>query len=460
MRCASFTRNLFLYFVVVLASCNAASTNTQNEKADPGKNSTSNDVPPDWIIEGNIYEVNVRQYSPEGTFKAFENNLPRLKEMGVQTLWFMPINPISKVDRKGALGSYYAVADYTSINPEFGTLQDWKELVTHAHNMGFKVVIDWVPNHTGGDHPWLKTHPDFYVKDSAGKALSPFDWTDVRQLNFENKEMWDSMTAAMKFWVTQTDIDGFRCDHVEKFQAEFWKKCITELRSLKKLFMLAEAENSWLFSVGFDMDYGWRLFHTTVDIASGKRTALSIDTVLMNFDTSSPKNALQLYFTSNHDENSWNKADYRTMPGAVHAPFGVLTQTMPRGVPLIYSGQEEPVLDSISFFYKDTIHFKNFGREKFYKTLLSLRKSYPALAADASFKKISVGNDKALYSFVREANGKKIFVITNLSSKEQGIKITDSSLYGNPYNLFMGNNETVDSRQWKIQPWGYVVYVY
>jgi glycosidase len=459
MRCPAVTRNLFLFSLVVFASCNSASTNSQDAKADSTKQSTSNG-PPDWIIEGNVYEVNVRQYSPEGTFKAFEKNLPRLKEMGVQTLWFMPINPISKVDRKGALGSYYAVADYTGINSEFGTLQDWKELVTHAHNMGFKVVIDWVPNHTGGDHPWLKTHPDFYVKDSTGKALSPFDWTDVRQLNFENKEMWDSMTAAMKFWVAQTDIDGFRCDHVEKFQAEFWKKCIRDLRSLKKLFMLAEAEDSWLFSVGFDMDYGWRLFHITVDIAAGKRAALSIDTVLTNFDTSSPKNALQLYFTSNHDENSWNKADYRTMPGAVHAPFAVLTQTMPRGVPLIYSGQEEPVLDSISFFYKDTIHFKNLGRGKFYKTLLSLRKSNPALSADASFKKISVGNDKAVYSFVREAPAKKIFVIANLSSKEQSIKINDNSLYGKPYNLFMGNNETVDGREWKLKPWGYVVYVY
>jgi glycosidase len=224
--------------------------------------------------------------------------------------------------------------------------------------------------------------------------------------------------------------------------------------------MLAEAEDNWLFSVGFDMDYGWRMFHTTVDIAAGKKTALSIDSLLMNFDTSSPKNALQLYFTSNHDENSWNKADYRTMPGLVHAPFAVLTQTLARGVPLIYSGQEEPVLDSISFFYKDTIHFKNFGRERFYKTLLSLRKNNLALAADASFKKLNLGNDKAIYSYVREAYGKKILVVLNLSSKEQNIKITDRTLYGNPYNVFMGTNEPISDRQWKIQPWGYVVYMY
>jgi glycosidase len=411
-------------------------------------------------MQGNIYEVNIRQYTPEGNFKAFEKSLDRLKGMGVQTLWFMPINPISKVDRKGALGSYYAVSDYTKINPEYGTMDDWKGLVKHAHDMGFKVIIDWVPNHTGADHPWLKSHPDFYEKDSTGKAISPFDWTDVRQLNFANKEMRDSMAAAMKFWVTETDIDGFRCDHVERFQSELWKQSIPELKKIKSILMLAEAEGGWIYSVGFDMDYGWKLFHTTVDVAAGKKTALSIDSVMTSLDTSSPKNALQLYFTSNHDENSWNKADYKTMPGASHAPFAVLIQTIKRSIPLIYSGQEEPFLDSISFFYKDTIQFNKYARAGFYKSLLNLRKNNAALAANVSFKRINVGNDKALFCYVREASGKKVFVILNLSSKEQTIKITNTSLHGNPYNLFMGNNEPLSDKPWKIQPWGYVVYVY
>src|SRR5258708_4715985 len=176
------------------------------------------------------------------------------------------------------------------------------------------------------------------------------------------------MTAAMEFWVSETNIDGFRCDHVEQFQEEFWKHTISELNKIKRVFMLAEGEGGWIFNTGFDMDYGWSLFHKTVDIGRGKTNALAIDTMMMKFDSTTPKNALQLYFTSNHDENSWNKADYGTMPGDVHAPFAVLTQTLPRGAPLIYSGQEEPVLRSLSFFEKDTIQFKNLERAAFYKT--------------------------------------------------------------------------------------------
>jgi len=417
-------------------------------------------VHPEWIIQGNIYEVNVRQYTPEGTFNAFAKHLDRLKEMGVQTLWFMPIHPIGKKERKGTLGSYYAVANYREVNPEFGNIQDWKNLVNVAHDKGFRVIIDWVPNHTGADHPWLNTHSHFYMKDSTGKPTWKFDWTDIRVLDFNNKEMQDSMTASMKFWVAETDIDGFRCDHTEKYQSEFWKHTITELNKVKKVFMLAEGQGSWIFDAGFDMDYGWELFHTTKAIANRKKNALSIDSVLMKLDSTYPKNAMQLYFTSNHDENSWNKADYETMPGSVHAPFAVLSQTLYRSVPLVYSGQEEPVLEAIPFFEKDTIVFSKLSREKFYKTLLELRKNNVALAADASFKKINAGNPKELYAYLREKNGKKVFVILNLSNAEQKIKVTDKDLHGNPYNVFMGMNEPLSDKEWKIEPWGYVVYEY
>lgn len=417
-------------------------------------------VHPEWIMQGNIYEVNVRQYTPEGTFNAFAKHLDRLKEMGVQTLWFMPVHPISKKERKGTLGSYYAVANYNEVNPEFGTMRDWKNLVNSAHEKGFKIIIDWVPNHTGADHPWLNTHSHFYMKDSTGKPTWKFDWTDIRVLDFNNKEMQDSMTASMKFWVAETDIDGFRCDHTEKYQSAFWKHTIAELNKVKKVFMLAEGQGSWIFDAGFDMDYGWELFHTTVAVAKGNKNALSIDSVLKKLDSTYPKNAMQMYFTSNHDENSWNKADYETMPGAVHAPFAVLSQTLYRGVPLIYSGQEAPVLRAISFFEKDTIPFKELKREKFYDLLLTLRKNNPALSPGAAFKKIDVGDEKAVYSYLREKDGKKVFVILNLSKTEQAIKVTDKDLHGNPYNLFMGTNEPLSDKEWKIQPWGYVVYEY
>jgi len=415
---------------------------------------------PSWIMRGNIYEVNVRQYTPEGTFNAFAKHLNRLKQMGVQTLWFMPINPISKVDRKGTLGSYYAVSDYTAINPEFGTLADWKRLVNEIHGKGMKVIIDWVPNHTGGDHRWLTQHPDFFVKDSTGKAAMAADWVDTRQLDYKNPVMRDSMIGAMKYWITNTDIDGFRCDVAWNVPGPFWSNCIAQLKKMKNIFMLAEGDAPYLNKSGFDATYPWDMFHKMIEIAKGERPAFALDSIKYQNDTAYPKNALRMYFTSNHDENSWNKADYETMPGAVHAPFAVFTQTMVRGVPLIYSGQEEPILRPIEFFEKDPMVFKEFKRAPFYKNLLALRTRNVALSADASFRKVDVGDEAALYAFVREKAGKKVFVILNLSDKEQAVTVKDKSLYGKPYNVFMSTAEPLSGKEWKIEPWGYVVYEY
>jgi alpha-amylase len=416
---------------------------------------------PAWIMQGNIYEVNIRQYTPEGTFNAFAKHLDRLEEMGVQTLWFMPLNPISKLDRKGTMGSYYAVSDYTAINPEFGSLTDWKQLVKTIHDKGMKVIIDWVPNHTGADHRWLKDHPDFFVKDSTGKPAVPYGWTDTRQLDYKNTVMQDSMIAAMKYWVTNTGIDGFRCDVAWNVPAEFWTKCIFKLKvSNQDMFFLAEGDKPYLLTSGFDAFYPWEMFHMMVMVAKGERPAFALDSVKNKYDTTYAKNSIPMYFTSNHDENSWNKSDFGTFPGVVHAPFAVFTQTMAGSVPLIYSGQEEPVLKALAFFEKDPIRFGKFKRAGFYKTLLELRKNDVALAADASFRKVNVGNNNALFSYVREKDGKKIFVILNLSGSEQEVKLYDESLFGKPYNVFMGTNEELTSNPWTIEPWGYAVYKY
>ncbi len=422
----------------------------QNEKVDGH---------PAWIMQGNIYEVNIRQYTAEGTFKAFEKSLPRLKEMGVQTLWFMPINPISKVDRKGVLGSYYAVADYMAVNPEFGTMDDWKNLVRHCHDMGFKVMMDWVPNHTGADNYWLTAHPDFYVLDSTGKPASQFDWTDTRKLNYHNPVVGDSMIRCMKFWIDSTNIDGFRCDYAVGPTKEFWTKCIQTLKADKNVFMLAEADSAWLYDAGFDATYCWPEFHTMVDIAAGKKNAHALDSVINIVDNNFPANGLILYFTSNHDENSWNKADYGTMPGASHAPFAVLTQTLPRSIPLIYSGQEEPFLDSVSFFYKDTITFHNYARAKFYSTLLHLREAHAALAANASFKKVHTSNDAVVYAFERVSGNDKILVIVNLSNAAQNFSITDADVSNSATNIFtLKKEKLVNNRQMHLNAWDYLIY--
>jgi len=453
--------NLLCIFLIafVFSSCK---TNIPSDKAE----NVQVDGHPEWIMQGNIYEVNVRQYTAEGTFNAFAKHLQRLKEMGVQTLWFMPINPISVKDRKGAMGSYYAIADYKKVNPEFGTLADWKNLVNKAHEMGFKVIIDWVPNHTGADHPWIKSNPAFYLKNAKGEPTHPLetDWTDIRKLEYKGtymNQLTDSMTAAMKYWITETDIDGFRVDVAGEVGKEFYMKAIPALRKEKNIFLLAEAEQPWLHEVGFDASYGWNSFHMMKKIAKGERKAAALDSTVILAEQPFPATALRMFFTSNHDENSWNKADYETMPGNVHAPFAVLTQTLPKSIPLIYSGQEEPVLDSISFFYKDAIPFGKYQRASFYKALMHLRKRNAALAANAAFTKLNTGNDDNVYAFMRTNGGRKVLVITNLSAASQTFKINTPSVNGEAKNIFDNQTKQVKAGdEMELPAWGYVVWEY
>ena len=309
---------------------------------------------------------------------------------------------------------------------------------------------------------WLTTHPDFYEIDSiTHQPKSPFDWTDARKLNYNNVALADSMIAAMKFWITDTDIDGFRCDVAPGVSEKFWVRCIDSLKKQKNIFMLAEGDKPWLHMAGFDQTYGWADFSMMKLIAKGDRKATALDSILTNSDTAYPKNALRLQFTSNHDENSWNKADYATMPGESHAPFAVITQTIKNSVPLIYSGQEEPVLDSISFFYKNPILFGKYQRADFYKKLLNLRTSNASLAANASFTKLASSNNDAVYAFVREKNGKKVFVVTNLSKNPVTISIANNLIAGDATELFSGRTETLKANQSiSLKPWGYLVYSY
>ncbi len=446
-----FSSLIFLLLLIGFISCQVKETNLQYQTSEGH---------PEWIMQGNVYEVNVRQFTPEGTLNAFSKHLDRLKDMGVQTLWFMPINPISKKDRKGTMGSYYAVASFTALNTEFGTLEDWKDLVSEIHKRNMKVIIDWVPNHTGADHPWLITHPEFYVKDSIGNPAVAFDWVDVRQLDYNNTVMQDSMINAMKYWIN-TNIDGFRVDVAWNVPATFWDKCIPQLRAMRSdLFMLAEGDKAYLSTSGFDAVYPWTMFQMMKKVAKGERSPTVLDSIKAVNDTLYAVGTIQLYFTSNHDENSWNKSDFETFPGTSHAPFAVFTQTMAGSVPLVYSGQEEPILRALEFFEKDPIGFEKYQRAKFYQTLLELRAKNPALAADATFTKVSVGDDKSIYAFTRQKDDHKILVILNLSPDEQEITVKDASLQGNLYNVFMYTKQPLTDQPWKIEPWGYVIYEY
>jgi alpha-amylase len=407
--------------------------------------------------QNNIYEVNIRQITPEGTFKAFEQHLTRLKEMGVKTLWFMPIYPISVKDRKGTLGSYYAIQDYKKINPQFGTLQDWKHLVNEAHKKGFFVIIDWVANHTGADHQWLQTHPAFYVQDSiTHQPIAPFDWTDVRKLNYSNYELRDSMSASLQYWIKETNIDGFRCDVAAEVPASFWRKAISGLRnSVKKpLFFLAEAEDTAIYNAGFDACYMWSSFTIMKDIVLGKKNAIDLKNNMLGSNKLFGKK-LQMYFTSNHDENCWNKADFGTMPGAIHEVFAALTFTLPNTIPLIYNGQEEPTNKAISFFEKDTIVINKLQRASFYKKMINIRKN-PLFSNNAQFDYYTFDN-KNLLGFERTIGVHKLIVIANLSS--QTISGNYPIVINNQYrNLKTNKPITTIKNTYQLGPWDYLIY--
>jgi glycosidase len=444
-----------LLALVLFTSCMATKNISEKNKASYKK----------WFTNSNIYEVNLRQYTKEGTINAFAKHLPRLKDMGVEILWFMPVTPIGIEGRKMTekeMGSYYSVRNYTAFNEEYGTMNEWKAFVKQAHSMGFKVITDWVANHSAPDNHWLKAHPEFYEKDAAGNFAWSFDWSDTRNLNYTNGELRDSMIAAMKFWLTETDIDGFRCDMAGEVPSDFWKDCINALKKVNPdVFMLAEGEKPELITAGFNVNYTWTVMHAMKDLYTGNKTLTQFDSVINEGIQSHPVDAARLFFTSNHDENSWNGTEFEKFGNAYKA-FAVLSQTMAQSIPLIYSGQEMPNKKRLKFFIKDPIEWNDrFELAPFYKTLLTLRKSNPALSSDAGYERLSSSNDNVVYAYAREKQGRKVLVIFNMSNTGQKFKINNTLINGEPFNVFMAMPEKISAaHEFSIEPWGYIVYDY
>ncbi|MBM4171552.1 MAG: alpha-amylase [Ignavibacteria bacterium] len=421
------------------------------------KNSSNQFSAPEWSRNSSIYEVNVRQYSKEGTFKKFAESLPRLKEMGIDILWFMPIHPIGKVNRKGSLGSYYSVQDYKSINPEFGTLEDFKSVVDQAHDLGMYVIIDWVANHTSWDNVWAKANPDFYTKNSSGNFISPYDWTDVIQLDYNNRDLWTAMTNAMKYWVDECGIDGFRCDVAAMVPLEFWKYTRPQLEKNKKLFMLAEAHEPEMHEA-FDMTYNWQLKDLFVEIAAGKKNAEHLAQYFERELNEYPTNAYRMTFTTNHDENSWNGTDQERFKNYTEC-FSVLS-CLVNGMPLIYSGMEGGLNKRLKFFDKDTITWVESKYSDLYTKLLHLKKNNKALwNGKYGSKMLSViTGDPNVYSFIRRTNENSVLVIANLSGTIKNLSINDPRIYGKYRSLFDKNYYKIDGVfNISIEPYSYFV---
>ena len=418
---------------------------------------------PEWSKNANIYEVNVRQYTEEGTFNAFGEHLDRLEEMGVDILWFMPVSPIGEKNKKGELGSYYSVADYTAINPEFGTMEDFKNLVDRIHDKGMYVILDWVANHTAWDHYWTETNPEYYVTDEDGEFIIPpdTDWTDVIQLDYDNEELRDAMLGEMRFWIEEVNIDGFRCDVAGRVPTDFWNRVRAELEEIKPIFMLAEAEVPELHEHAFEVGYGWHLHHLTNEVARGNEDVSIIDDYFFGDEgVDFPEGAYKMNFITNHDENSWAGTVFDRYGDGVEA-FAVFTHTIP-GMPLIYSGQEDGLDKMLEFFEKDPIEWGDYEYEDFYKTLLSLKHRNEALwngLNGGDIVRINTNDDNNVFAFIREKNDDKVFVVLNLNDEGLNITFEGNDFTGSYTNVFSNEDVTIEEDyNIEMDPWGYKVF--
>jgi alpha-amylase len=448
-------KNLILSLIIlVFAGC------SQPPKQEETISLPEGSVAPEWTRSASIYEVNIRQYTPEGTINAFSEHLPEIKELGTDILWLMPIYPIGVEQRKGSLGSPYSVFDYQAVNPDLGTMEDLKEMVNKAHSMGMYVILDWVANHTAWDNPLTKSNPEWYYKDETGNFKPPVaDWSDVIQLNYENEGLRAYMIASLKFWINNADVDGFRCDVAGMVPTDFWEEARTELDEVKPVFMLAEAEQADHLDYAFDMNYGWELHHIMNKIAQGEMNVNNLTEYLKKYHSQYGADAYRMNFITNHDENSWNGTINERMGEAQKAMAGLMA-TLP-GMPLIYSGQEAGLDKRLKFFEKDTIDWKESAYRPFYSTLLQLKKKNQALwngEAGGEIKILNSSMGKSIFAFSREKDGDKIIAVFNLSKETTTFSFsppvkTDglSDLFGN------GGVEKLSATTISLRPWEYII---
>lgn len=441
-----------LLITVTLALLTACST--QPNSAAP--------QPENYLQNAVIYEVNTRQFTSEGSFKALEEQLPRLQDLGVDILWLMPIQPISKLNRKGILGSPYSVADYYGVNPELGTPQDFQDLVDAAHKLGLKVIIDWVANHSGWDNPWISQHPDWYTKDSAGDITIPIgtDWSDVADFNYDNQDLRDEMAKAMAFWVSEYDVDGFRADVAHSVPVEFWEQARTTIEQVKPVFMIAEdGGNLALLRNAFDTNYAWGMMGLFNDLGKERDNASKFRLFLKSSAFEYTDGLYQMVFTDNHDENSWNGTVFERMGDNVKN-MAVLSFTIP-GIPLIYGGQEIGLDRRLAFFEKDNIGFPEkqlWGTsdwEIFYKTLIDLRTNNPALwsaGAGGALKPLHYDNSDVI-AFSRTVPATKdsaentVLVLVNISKDPESQEINLGELSGTYKDFFSSEEITLAETQ-------------
>lgn len=416
---------------------------------------------PEWSKNATIYEVNVRQFTPEGTFKAFATHLPRLKAMGVDIIWLMPIHPIGQQHRKGTLGSFYSVRDYYGVNPEFGTLDDFKALVDTIHAMGMYVILDWVANHSAWDNPLTREHPEWYTKTKEGNFQPTpwYDWDDIIDFDYDQPALRKYMTDVLKYWVKETKIDGYRCDVAGFIPVDFWENVRAELEAIKPVFMLAEWESRDLHKKAFDMTYAWSLWDKMRDAITGNKGIAGLVEYMAHDVSTFPKGGYRMTFTDNHDKNSWEGNQYSNFGDGLQA--AMVLASVVNGMPLVYSGQEAGLRKSLKFFDKDLIEWQPHPNAVLYTKLFALKHSNQALwNGEWGGEMVRVYSDKMeqVISFAREKNGDKVLPIINLSKKPVTVTLDAKYHTGTYTDYFSGKTYTLTGKDtFTLAPWEYLV---
>ncbi len=418
---------------------------------------------PEWSKNATIYQINTRHFTAEGTFRAAERHLPRLKELGAVILWVMPIHQIGHKNRKGSLGSPYAVKDYLSVNPEFGSLDDLKGFVAAAHEQGMYVILDWVANHSAWDNPLVDEYPEWYERDWKGdfRPTPWWDWPDIIDFDYNQPALRQYMTEALKYWVREVDIDGYRCDVAGFVPTDFWNNARKELDAIKPVFMLAEWESRDLHAEAFDMTYAWSWNETMHRIAMGKADLTSLFVYYSWNEKAYPQDCMRMMFVSNHDKNAWEGTEFEQFGDALEA--AIVLSVVGEGMPLIYNGQEAGNTKRLAFFERDPIEWKEHPLGSLYKKLFALKKVNTALwNGKWGARMIQVPNSApaAVFSFVRQNGQDKVFAVLNFSAEQQSVVFEDGLYHGQYLEYF--SQEVVDlsgSTQLELEPWTYRIFV-
>lgn len=417
---------------------------------------------PQWCKNATIYQLNTRQFSTEGTFKAAQKQIPRLKELGVDIIWLMPIHPIGEKNRKGSLGSPYAVKDYFEVNPELGSMQDLKDFVAAAHELEMYVILDWVANHTAWDNPLVHTHPEWYVRDYKGDLCPTpwWDWDDIIDLDYSQPALRKYMLKALLYWVKEANIDGYRCDVAGYVPLDFWNEARKALDAVKPVFMLAEWEERDLLAQAFDMTYAWSWYDAVQSVCSGKENLNALYIYYSTHTKTYPKNSLRMTFVSNHDKNAWVGTMWEQFGKGLEAAIAL--SVIGEGMPLIYNGQEAGNKKRLAFFEKDPIKWQPHPIGKLYKKLFSLMKQNTALwNAQWGAPMLHVPNNmpEQIFSFVRQNEKDKVLALFNFSAKEQTFLLHETLYYGRFKELFSEQIELLDAdSRFKLKPWDYKIF--